>query len=94
MSASTDNMHETVSMIPELDTFRYVSVTHMPAAGDTPDSANVAMVTTELADGGTVTVWADGTVQVSNRAGDKSFNYRAALLGTGTPALRKVGPVG
>ncbi len=86
------SMHNTVSAfaiadrIP--DNFRRVTVTHAVYA-DTSDAEaanaerapfNACMVTMRLADGGFITVWPNGIVQVSDHTGEMSVNYQADTL--------------
>jgi hypothetical protein len=84
-----ESMHDTVSayavadIIP--DNFRRVTITHSVYADGYTQSAanaertplNAALVTMRLADGGYITVWPNGMVQVSDSNGANSINYQA-----------------
>jgi hypothetical protein len=82
-------MHDTVPAITvadmQPDNFRRVTVTHavyadaldMNARNKERYGHNVVMVTMRLADGGYVTVWPNGSIQVSDSNGNRSVNYHA-----------------
>lgn len=97
------SMHDTVSAYAvaangQTDNFRRVTVTHavysdtgnVTDANNERSPINAAMVTMRLADGGYVTVWPDGTIQVSDSQGAASTNYRAH---TATQEIDYVGRV-
>ena len=83
------SMHEVVSAYAVADTqpdnFRRVEILHAVYAdtGNTKEALaerspiNACMVTCRLADGGYVTVWPNGIVQVSDSNGNVATNYIA-----------------
>lgn len=91
------SMHDTASPAEDLirDPFRRVTITHLvrrtfsKEETDQRTPHNAAMVTMRLADGGYITVWPSGMVQVSNYRGVKSANYQTDTV---TPALILVDP--
>jgi len=64
--------------------FKRVTITHAVIDGNNQremnadrSPSNARMVTMRLADGGYITVWANGMVQVSDSNGNRSSNYQA-----------------